>query len=90
MKVVAVKWQDATTFTDWEESSTDKLSDGVLTEIYAVGLLLAESKKVVSIGLLVSVNGHKLSNWVNIPKANVLEMITLAEFSWEEQDNDKC
>uniref|UniRef100_A0A6M3KWM5 Uncharacterized protein n=1 Tax=viral metagenome TaxID=1070528 RepID=A0A6M3KWM5_9ZZZZ len=84
MKVVAIKWQDATTICEW--SSIKEAEKGCFQTCYACGLLIANTKKIVTVALLLSEDKKTISNWINIPARDVLEFKVIGEIEWEDKD----
>lgn len=75
MKIVRVKWQDATTFGHWADKET--VEETGLKECYAEGSLLRMTSKIVTVVLLRDTEGESYSNWVNIPRKSVLSIDVL-------------
>ena len=82
MKIVLVKWKDATTFGEWK--SADAVDKTKFQVCYAAGFLVTENTEVVTIALLTSEDKENFSNWINIPSECVLELTTMCETDWVE------
>jgi hypothetical protein len=72
MKIVRVRWYDATTFGHW---ATREVVEGTgLKECYAEGGLFRETPELVTVVLLRDAEDEAYSNWVNIPRMSVISM----------------
>ena len=75
MKIVLVKWQDATTFNQWAEATG--VTESKLRVCYAAGFLVGKSKEQVTVALLTSEDTGSFSDWINIPAQSVLKITKL-------------
>ena len=77
LQVAVVKWIDSTTFGDWQHATF--VDESPLKVCYAAGLLVTDSESKTSIALLCADDRGTFSNWVNIPIANVVAKIIVAQ-----------
>lgn len=84
MKLVLAKVQDLTTFNHWtarEEAEVSKFK-----VCYVSGLLISEDENMVRIALLCSKEKDAFSDWINIPRGDVLELEVIKEVDWGEDE----
>ena len=81
MQIVLVKWRDSATFGHWADK--DAIDQSTCQIAYAVGFLITENDKQVTVALLSSEDKEALSNWVNIPIEAVIEIERIKEVDWD-------